>query len=124
MENDAIALDDKGDLPERYSLSLGLSRRMTVYELAETVTDSFMEFVDTGDPMWLGITNTTLDELDQRQQALQERLTAIEIGAAVMEQAAETVDHAHAEAVRIEYHRRGEILERLNRAFGEQPDDD
>jgi hypothetical protein len=104
--SDFIAVDESGALPEHYSLLVGLSRRLTGYENDELLGDESVSFFNSGDLMWLGIADTTLDEFAERRHEFQQLLDDVVAKAAVIQQAVETTDQAHADAQRDEYERR------------------
>ena len=118
--DDFIAVDNSGALPEKYSLLLGLSRLLTGYELAELVNDAPVAFFNSGDLRWLGVADTTLDEFAQRRHELQQLLDDVVPKAAVIQQAVETTDQAHAEAQRAEYQRRRTLMSDINKALRQE----
>jgi hypothetical protein len=111
---DFIAVDDSGALPKTYSLLVGLSRMLTGYEIAELVDDESVSFFNSGDLLWLGIADTTLDEFAHRRREIQQLLDDVVPKAAVIQQAVETTDEAHADAQRDEYERRRALLTEIN----------
>jgi hypothetical protein len=111
---DFIAVDESGALPERYSLLVGLSRLLTGYEIAELVNEESVSFFNSGDLKWLGIADTTLDEFAQRRHEIQQLLDDVVAKAAVIQQAVETTDQAHADAQRDEYERRRTVMSDIN----------
>jgi hypothetical protein len=103
---DHMVTDETGTLVDKYTVVLGLSRRWTMYELAELLGygSQTAEFFDPGadkyGDMWLGVKNTTVDEIQEQLPRLQDLLAEIESQARVIEQAEAVAGEAHAAAAR------------------------
>jgi hypothetical protein len=114
---DSVEVDESGTLPASYSLLLGLSRRLTGYEIAELLDSTVMSFFNSGDLMWLGISDTTVDELAERRSEIQKVLDDVVSRASVLQQAIETTDKAHADAQMVEYDRRRALMSKINKSL-------
>ncbi|GAB3037303.1 hypothetical protein [Mycobacterium bourgelatii] len=114
---DFVQEDEVGTLPERYSLLLGMSRRITSYELAEVTAETSVSFVDSGDPRWLRLADTTLDEFAERRHEIQQIVDDAVSKAAVYQEVAETTGQAHAAAQQAEYIRRRKLMSDINVAL-------
>ena len=118
---DHMVTDETGTLVDKYTVVLGLSRRWTMYELAELVEDPTAEFFDPGvdkyGDMWLGVKNTTVDHLQEQLPRLQALLAEIESKARVIEQAEAVAGEVHAALQRAEFDRRRKVLSDINQSL-------
>jgi hypothetical protein len=108
---DALATSDLG-LPAKYSVALGLSRRMTMYEENEIV-GSVDRVASTGDPRWLVCPETTADYVREILPELQQGLDAAVLRARAIQQAAESLDAS----ARDEHKRRMGVITEINKSL-------
>jgi hypothetical protein len=111
LEDQIPTEESGGALPARYGVLLGLSRRMTVFERAELVQEGFL---DTGDLMWLGIQDTTLEEVRDAIPRFHETFATAESNAHVFEQAVGAATEGLAAQVREEAQHRQTLLGEIN----------
>jgi hypothetical protein len=113
-----MVTDETGTLVDKYTVVLGLSRRWTMYELAELIEDPTAEFFDPGEDkygdMWVGVRNTTVDDLREQLPRLQALLAEVESKARVIEEAEAVAGEGHAALQRTEFDLRRKVLSEIN----------
>jgi hypothetical protein len=115
LSGDQIPIKQSGyTLPETYVVLFGMSRRLTPFEQTELFDSPASGFNQGDDYLWLE-RRTTLNEVRDHLDELQEVIAAAEMRAKALEEAAEAVDQAHLDDLRAEMQRRQELLGEINR---------
>lgn len=111
LAKDAIPTVD-GGLPAKYSVMLGLSRPISVYELAE-LDRTWPGLGNANDRHWLVVPTTTIDEVQSRLPDLQAQLSGVVERAAVVKSAAESLEAGE----RAEWERRQGVMSEINKSL-------